>query len=131
VARRRAGPEGAPPDGRAVSLAVLEVLRSLSRDAPVVVAVDDVQWLDPPTGRVLEFALRRLGQEHVGVLVTSRSATGEEAAVPLGLDRLLPERRVRRLDVGPLTVDALGSLLRGRLGEAFLRPTLVRLHEMS
>src|SRR5206468_2468537 len=51
VALLRAEPEGAPPDNRAVSLAVLEVLRSLSRSAPVVLAVDDVQWLDAPTSR--------------------------------------------------------------------------------
>ena len=130
VALLRAEPEGAPPDNRAVSLAVLEVLRAASRDTPVLVAVDDVQWLDAPTSRVLEFALRRLDAEGVGVLATARSGAGV-ATVPLGLDRFMPEGRFRRLDVGPLTVDALGILVRTRLGTGFLRPTLVRLHAMS
>ncbi|MDP9343982.1 MAG: AAA family ATPase, partial [Actinomycetota bacterium] len=129
VALLRAEPEGAPPDSRAVSLAVLEVIRSLAATGPVVLAVDDVQWLDAPTARVLEFALRRLEAEPVGLLATQR--TGEGAGVPFGLDRFLPEHRFRRLTVGPLTVDALGQLLRARLGQGFLRPTLVRLHEMS
>ncbi|MDP9343396.1 MAG: tetratricopeptide repeat protein [Actinomycetota bacterium] len=129
VALLRAEPEGAPPDNRAVSLAVLELLRTLSRASPVILALDDVQWLDAPTSRVLEFALRRLETEPVGVLATIRA--GDETSVPFGLDHFVVESRFRRLDVGPLTVDALGSLLRARLGAGFLRPTLVRLHEMS
>ncbi len=130
VALLRAEPEGAPPDSRAVSLAVLEVIRSLAATSPVVMAVDDVQWLDPPTARVLEFALRRLDAEPVGVLATLRA--GDEAfREPFELGRFLPEPRFRRLTVGPLTVDALGQLLRERVGQGFLRPTLARLHEMS
>jgi hypothetical protein len=131
VALLRVEPEGTAPDNRAVSLAVLEAIRALSSHGPVVLAVDDVQWLDAPSSRVLEFALRRLQAEPVGVLATSRPGGSDEPTVPLGLDRYLPERRLRRLDVGPLDVDALGSLLRDRLGQAFLRSTLVRLHEMS
>jgi predicted ATP-grasp superfamily ATP-dependent carboligase len=38
--------DGAPPDPRAVALAFLAVLRLLSETAPLVVAVDDPQWLD-------------------------------------------------------------------------------------
>jgi predicted ATPase len=51
---------GAPPDQRAVSGAVLDVLRLLAADAPVILAIDDVQWLDRPSARVIQFALRRL-----------------------------------------------------------------------
>jgi len=129
VALLRVEPQGAPPDNRAVSLAVLELLRTLSHASPVVLAVDDAQWLDAPTSRVLEFALRRLETEAVGVLATIRG--GDEASPPFGLDRSVPEGRFRRIDLGPLTVDALSSLLRARLGAGFPRPTLVRLHEMS
>jgi DNA-binding CsgD family transcriptional regulator len=129
VALLRAEPEGTPPDSRAVSLAVLEVLRTATGTGPVVLAVDDIQWMDPPTSRVLEFALRRLEADPVGLVATLRA--GEEAGIPLGLERFLPESRFHRVTVGPLTVDALGQLLRARLGEGFLRPTLVRLHEMS
>ena len=38
--------EGPPPDHRAVAFAFLGALRALAREGPVVVAVDDVQWLD-------------------------------------------------------------------------------------
>jgi hypothetical protein len=42
-------------------VAVVEMLRALGAVHPVLLAVDDVQWLDPPTARILAFAVRRLG----------------------------------------------------------------------
>src|SRR5919198_2576897 len=51
--------EGPPPDPRAVALGVLGVLRLLAASDPVLLAVDDVQWLDKPSARALEFAIRR------------------------------------------------------------------------
>jgi predicted ATPase len=45
----RAEFEGAPPDQRAVSVASLGVLRALATSGPVVIAIDDVQWLDAPS----------------------------------------------------------------------------------
>ncbi|HXJ64084.1 MAG TPA: ATP-binding protein, partial [Actinomycetota bacterium] len=46
VALLRAEPEGATPDSRAVSTAVLTTMRFLATARPLVVAIDDVQWLD-------------------------------------------------------------------------------------
>jgi DNA-binding CsgD family transcriptional regulator len=115
------------PDQRAVSLAVLGCLRSLSSSAPVMVAIDDVQWIDRPSARVLQFVLRRLKHEPVGVMVAVRGAADD----PLGVASDLPEERVHALRVGPLSVDALDQVLRARLGTGFARPTLLRLHEMS
>src|SRR5262245_37466317 len=48
-----------PADRLAVSRAALGLLRELTKDGPVLVAVDDVQWLDAPTEHVLAFSLRR------------------------------------------------------------------------
>jgi hypothetical protein len=42
-------------DERAVSAAVLSVLRALSEKRPLVVAVDDAQWMDPASARALAF----------------------------------------------------------------------------
>ncbi len=70
--------EGPPPDQRAVAFAFVGALRALAREGPVVVAVDDVQWLDGPSAFIVEFALRRLRGEAVVFLLTLRS--GEEPA---------------------------------------------------
>src|SRR5687767_5428324 len=50
----------AAPDPRVLALAVLGIVERLAGRAPVVVAVDDVQWLDAPSASALGFALRRL-----------------------------------------------------------------------
>jgi tetratricopeptide (TPR) repeat protein len=117
------------PDWRAVSLGALGVLRHIAGSRPLLVAIDDIQWLDASSGRVLEFAIRRLRKEPVGLVATIRP--NGEVHVPLGLDRALPEDRVRRLPVGPVSIDVLGHLLRSRLGSDFLHPTLVKLHYAS
>jgi DNA-binding CsgD family transcriptional regulator len=129
VALLRAEPEGALPESRAVSLAVLGAIRALSEAEPLLLAMDDVQWLDPPSARVLEFALRRLVAEPVGILMALRGVS--EPEVPFGLDRALPESRLRRLAIGPLALDALAHLLQDRLGAPFRRSTMVRLATMS
>ena len=79
---------------RAVAFAFLTAVRALAREGPVVVAIDDIQWLDGPSAFMVEFAIRRLRDEPVVFLLALR--TGEGAA-PLGLERALPEDGLRRL----------------------------------
>jgi class 3 adenylate cyclase/DNA-binding CsgD family transcriptional regulator len=122
-------PAGAPPDFRAIGAAVLGSLRLLGRRAPVLVAVDDVQWLDASSAGALLFAARRLGDEPVGVLLARRA--GEESPFPAELARALPEGRVLRLEVGPLGRADLHRLVVSRLGLTLPRPALARLHEAS
>ena len=55
--------EDAPPDGvdpRALGIAVRDALQALAEQGPLVVAIDDLQWLDPASAAALAFALRRL-----------------------------------------------------------------------
>lgn len=128
VALLRAEPGGVPPDPHTVSAAVLSTLRQTAARGPVLIALDDVQWLDHATGRALEFAARRLEEERVGLLLSVRE-TGR--ALPLDLSHGFPKERTSRLTLEPLSPDALGELLRVRLGATLPRPTLKRLHEMS
>ena len=72
-----------PADPRTAATAVVGVLTELVRERPVVIAIDDVQWVDLASRRALEFAVRRLPAQ-VGLFVTRRSGGGAE--VPLGLD---------------------------------------------
>jgi DNA-binding CsgD family transcriptional regulator len=129
VALLRADAGEDPADQRAVSVATLGVLRLLARSRPLLVAVDDVQWLDGPSARVLAFAVRRLTHEPVGLLVSVRT-TGRQA-VPLNLEQAWPPDRVSRLLVGPLSVGALQRLVRSRLGRSLPRSVLLRVHEAT
>jgi DNA-binding CsgD family transcriptional regulator len=110
-------------DERAVCAAVLSLLRLLADQRPVVVAVDDAQWLDSPTARALSFALRRLEGERVGFLITVRVAR-----VPLpSFDRAAGPEQRRAATVGPLTVAALHQVIKHRTGYSLPRPTLVQI----
>ena len=117
-----------PVDHRALVVAVRDVLHLLSDRKPLLLAVDDVQWLDASSSSALAFALRRLGDSRVLVLLARRLAGDAE---PSELEQALPNERVERLRVGALSVGALHRLLRDRLGRTFARQTLLRIHECS
>jgi hypothetical protein len=108
--------------------AVLEALRGLAAEAPVLVAIDDLQWLDTASARTLRFALRRLDEEPVGLLGAVR--TGSDLEDPLAIQSTLPPGRSDSIDLGPLTVSALRGVVVGVV-EAIARPTLRRIHEVS
>ena len=119
-------PDGPPPEAQLLGLALLSIVRALAQDCPVLVALDDVQWLDPSSAEVLAFMLRRLEAEPVAVLATIR---GRPVEAPLELERAFAG--FRRLPVEPLSVGAIHRLLWGRLGLALPRPVLVRVHRTS
>ena len=87
----------------------------IAEQEPVLVALDDLQWLDPGSAGVLQIALRRLREERVGLLATLR--TGSEIAIPgEARERSLPQERAGPLTCGPLSLGALHPLLGERLG---------------
>lgn len=129
VALLRSPSSGARADQRAVSLAVLGCLRLVASTSPVVVAIDDVQWMDLPSIRVLQFVVRRLKDEQVGLITAARGARADDD--PLGVVSAFAEDRVHAVHVGPLSQDALEQVIRAKVGEVFSRTTLVSLYEMS
>jgi hypothetical protein len=120
VALLRAQPGAAPPEPRAIALALLNTLRALAAEQPVLIAIDDVQWLDPSSADALVFAARRLDGEPVGVLLARRPGR----ATPL--ERTL-DQRLERLEVGPLSLGATRRMLAERLGLSLSRPLLRRI----
>jgi DNA-binding CsgD family transcriptional regulator len=111
---------------RAVAVAVRSALELLAEAQPLLVAVDDVQWLDSSSTDALAFALRRTAAP-LYLLLARRSGTADSTS----LESALPAPAVDRLQVGPLTVGALQAVLRERLDRVFPRPTLLRIHETS
>ena len=82
----------------------------------------------PSSASALAFALRRLGTEP-RLPAARPAARRRERAVRARAGA----RRgaLQRVPVGPLSVGALHRLLRDRLGKAFARQTLLRIHERS
>jgi DNA-binding CsgD family transcriptional regulator len=115
-------------DHRALGVAVQDALQLLGEREPIVIAVDDVQWFDSSSSSALAFALRRLGESRVLLLLARRLIDGSQ---PSTIEQALDGQRVQRLRVGPLSVGALHRLLHDRLGRSFARQTLLRIHERS
>src|SRR5262245_30484227 len=87
--------EGSRPDRRAVALALLGALRTLAEDGPLLVAVDDTPWLDRPSATALAFAVRRLGEQPLGLLLARWAETTDD--LPPGLEHAIQEARIRPL----------------------------------
>ncbi|WP_428342124.1 helix-turn-helix transcriptional regulator [Mycobacterium sp.] len=123
----RAQTAGGATDQHAVAAAFLSIVTGLAAQSPVLLAIDDVQWLDSSSVQAVAFAARRLAGP-VGVLGAARTDPGSTGAAWLQLPN--PDA-VRRVGVTPLSVGALHTVLGERLGRTFSRPTMVRIHDVS
>jgi AAA ATPase domain len=89
-----------------LAFALLSALRQLAGRSPIVLAVDDVQWLDAPSLALLRYALARFESEPVAVLLTVRGD------VPDWIRRAVTEQRLLSIELGPLSLGAIYELLR-------------------
>ncbi len=106
-----------------LGVAVLALLGELARDRPVLIAIDDLQWLDEESGAVIVYALRRLGGARIQLLASCRSEPG--APLPFALERALVENSLVRIALGPLSGGAIRRIVRLQLGVSLSR---VQLH---
>jgi DNA-binding CsgD family transcriptional regulator len=132
VIRHAEGPEGSKvdpvTDQRAVAAAFLSAVERLTDDGPVLLAIDDVQWLDPSSMHVVAFAARRLTGP-VGVLCSLRTEPGSGASAAW-LQMPRPEA-VYRVRLHPLSISDLHAAVSARLRRPFSRPTMCKIHEAS
>src|SRR5215475_9618267 len=116
-----------PPTVRAVGLAVLAALRGLASDSPLLLAVDDAQWMDGASQDALTFALRRLETGPIAVLVAARTEahadplTASEPPLPQGWRDLLAATPSETLDLEPLDDWQVQSLLPSSVSTAQAR----------
>jgi DNA-binding NarL/FixJ family response regulator len=115
-----------PPNQLAVPRAFLAYLRALAGHSHVLVAVDDAQWLDPASRRVLAFAAKRVAGAPVRFLATQRGDTGDSLELRAAFDE-----RFDTMLVGPLSVGALHHLIRTRIGVRIPSATVARVHRAS
>src|ERR1700709_2025242 len=99
-----AGPPS--PGSRAIGVAVLGVLRELARCGPLLLAIDDIQWLDPSTARGLSFAFRGREGQPVRLLASYRIGARADGADQSDLG--LP---AERLVVGPASIGTLQRII--------------------
>ncbi|MBW8482869.1 helix-turn-helix transcriptional regulator [Actinomadura parmotrematis] len=102
-------------------VAVLDLFRVLCAERPVLLVIDDAQWLDRPSAELLSFVARRAGGLPIRALAAVRSESG-------GLARhgFCPPP-VRTLRVPVMTAGEVAALL----GPRWPRPMVNRIHEVS
>ncbi len=102
-------------DKLAIRLAVLELLRELANHGPVVLFLDDLQWIDTASAEVLAFVARRLNTVRVAILAAERT-DGDDPDLRLSAEALKPVRvpHLSRVAITELIAD------RGRLPAALI-----------
>jgi len=106
-------------DGGLLGVATAGLLSVLAQEQPVLLAIDDLQWLDDASGAVAVYALRRLGDANVRLFASCRS--GPDAPLPFALQQALPGPALARVRLGPLSEGAIRRLLRLREGISLTR----------
>ncbi len=113
IAVLRQAPGPTPVESLAVAVGLLGLVRSLAHRTPVLIAIDDAQWLDAPSAAALRFMTRRLRDEPVGFIVTQRAdATAQPPPFlpsPSALD-------LTSIPLGPLSDDTVTAILRSLPG---------------
>lgn len=92
----------ASTDRFSVSAATLAILGVAASEKPVLVLVDDLHWLDPPSAQAVLFAARSLWREGVAILLSSRPQSQTVAQL----------EGIACLEVGPLAEDDASALAR-------------------
>jgi DNA-binding CsgD family transcriptional regulator len=116
-------------DETAVALGALSALRAAATERSVVLAIDDVQWLDASSRVALTYALRNLQPgEDVAVLIARRLGSG---LPPLELGGTALAGGAETLRPAPLSLGAVHRMITGRLGAPLSRPRIVHVHAAS
>jgi DNA-binding CsgD family transcriptional regulator len=116
------GPASGGIDELALRLAVLAILDALAVGRPVVIALDDAQWIDPASADVLAFALHRLRDRRVAAVL---AVTGQTRHCPVRVPGMV------ELPVRPLASDVLARLLEARLGRRATSAFAASIHAAS
>jgi DNA-binding NarL/FixJ family response regulator len=124
----RVGADGPVTDQRAVSAGFLSVIERLAETSPVLLAIDDLQWLDPTSAQIVTSAARRLAGA-VGMLVTVRTGPDSHGAESW-LELRRPDR-LHRIPIRPMSLGALHIIIADHLNQTFSRPTILQIHEIS
>jgi DNA-binding CsgD family transcriptional regulator len=122
--------DGTAPNGRVLGTALHTVLARVaeSGDGPLLLLIDDAQWADQASCAALGFAIRRLDDRPVRLVVAERTDT--VAGDPLDLDQALSEPP-QHIRLGPLSLSALFHVIRDHTGLDLARPMLARITDES
>ncbi len=106
--------------GELLKRAFVDWLDALTDQSPVVLVLEDAQWGDLPTIRVVDGALYQLANKPIMVLVVARPEVSER------FPKLFADRGAQEIRLAPLTPKASERLVREALGDDIDKETLKR-----
>lgn len=106
-------PTTTPLDRSHLFDAVVQLLAEWAHQAPLVVILDDLQWIDEASSALLHYAIRLLSHLPVRFACTARAAEiKENAAVSQVVQTLRRERRLKIVELSPLNRGQTATLIR-------------------
>jgi DNA-binding CsgD family transcriptional regulator len=114
-ARGDAG-DGRAAAGFAVFNAVYWLAVNLAADEPLVLAVDDLHWVDESSLRAFEFLTLRIAELPIALVATLRPSEPDAPAEVIDAIRAVPG--ATRVAPAPLTAEAVAELVRRRFPDA-------------
>ena len=107
---------GEPPADRFAAIHGLYWLcANRAECGPLVVLVDDVQWVDDPSLAWLGYLARRAAD--LAVLLVLGLRSGDPGGERSEVEQLLSDDGVRRIGLGPLTAAGVGAIVRAQLDQ--------------
>jgi DNA-binding CsgD family transcriptional regulator len=105
-------------DRFAIGAATLGLLAAAAERQPLLVAVDDVNWLDRPSADALRFAAQRLLADRVAVIAATRLEEGSDFALP----------GAEEIELAPLPLETARGVVEDAVGHAIPADVMDRLH---
>ena len=108
--------------------AVVDLLRQVGSERPVLIALDDIQWIDEASSSLLHYVARHIDAAS-GVLIACTAREGEiedNAAASSVLRSLARDRRLEKIALGPLGPRRHDRACRTDRSRSRWRPHLLR-----
>ena len=110
----------------ATGVALLSVVEQLAGQAPVLLAIDDLQWTDPSSRSAIDFVSRRVAGP-VGVLAAVR--TGPSMPAPTAGIQLDRPDATTRVPIQPMEPGVLRRVVSERLGRPLSRAAMEQIEQ--
>jgi DNA-binding SARP family transcriptional activator/tetratricopeptide (TPR) repeat protein len=105
-------PADSEPDPARTFESVVRAILHLAAQRPVLLVLEDLQWADDMTLRLLAFMTRRIARAPVLLAVTARAEDLVDGALARAMAELERSEGVAHVDLGPLTRDEMAALVR-------------------
>lgn len=106
-------PSPAPPDLGRLFDAVVQLLMQWANRAPLLLLLDDIQWIDQASSALLHYAMRLLRPFPVWFAFAARAQElADNPAISLLVQALRREQRLQTLELQPLDREQTADLIR-------------------